>query len=349
MLKEWLRENKNTPYPTDQEKELLKQQTGLTICQISNWFSNARRRGKYGARGGPSPALGSPSAAIDIPHSAQKSWDLMDPLERWKHSPPEHEPATIPAIVEAVAISDLPQTDFILDENLNLEPCISTGSSLSLAQAPSSSSFGTRHSTKSNGSHESSSRSHDSRNSISSAGSLPSSQQYRRRRRRRVQNQPARSSLINCKRPFKCTFCTDSFKSKYDWMRHEKTLHLSAEKWICAPLGPVTTCSASGVKQCVYCEEKQPSKDHIEAHNHIDCEERGIQARTFYRKDHLTQHLRLIHSCRFVESMNSWRLSLPSIRSRCGICWDKFTTWSGRADNLAKHFHNGATVSGQKD
>lgn len=100
--------------------------------------------------------------------------------------------------------------------------------------------------------------------------------------------------LNNNQRLFQCTFCTDRFKSKYDWSRHEKSLHLSLEKWICAPLGDVITCTASGRQKCVYCDALDPSKEHLAAHNHNCCEEKGLEARTFYRKDHLRQHLRLM-------------------------------------------------------
>lgn len=44
ILKSWLVENCTNPYPTEEEKNWLKQETGLTLNQISNWFINARRR-----------------------------------------------------------------------------------------------------------------------------------------------------------------------------------------------------------------------------------------------------------------------------------------------------------------
>ncbi|CAO3649477.1 unnamed protein product [Cunninghamella echinulata] len=44
ILKEWLSEHKKHPYPTEEEKDALAKQTGLTLNQISNWFINARRR-----------------------------------------------------------------------------------------------------------------------------------------------------------------------------------------------------------------------------------------------------------------------------------------------------------------
>ncbi|ORX52471.1 hypothetical protein DM01DRAFT_1408336 [Hesseltinella vesiculosa] len=44
ILKKWLLEHCRNPYPTEDEKLLLKDQTQLTLNQISNWFINARRR-----------------------------------------------------------------------------------------------------------------------------------------------------------------------------------------------------------------------------------------------------------------------------------------------------------------
>ncbi|ORX52843.1 hypothetical protein DM01DRAFT_1306589 [Hesseltinella vesiculosa] len=44
ILKQWLMAHVDYPYPTESEKAKLQQQTHLTMCQISNWFINARRR-----------------------------------------------------------------------------------------------------------------------------------------------------------------------------------------------------------------------------------------------------------------------------------------------------------------
>lgn len=44
ILKQWLIEHTEHPYPTENEKNSLGDKTGLTINQISNWFINARRR-----------------------------------------------------------------------------------------------------------------------------------------------------------------------------------------------------------------------------------------------------------------------------------------------------------------
>ncbi|KAK5253522.1 hypothetical protein LTR40_011104, partial [Exophiala xenobiotica] len=46
ILKQWLAEHADHPYPNEREKDELKQITGLKRSQISNWLANARRRGK---------------------------------------------------------------------------------------------------------------------------------------------------------------------------------------------------------------------------------------------------------------------------------------------------------------
>lgn len=44
LLRTWLDAHLGHPYPTEDEKQRLAEQTGLSIVQVSNWFINARRR-----------------------------------------------------------------------------------------------------------------------------------------------------------------------------------------------------------------------------------------------------------------------------------------------------------------
>jgi hypothetical protein len=140
------------------------------------------------------------------------------------------------------------------------------------------------------GSHNSA-YSYGSRHSLGSMNSLKSKE---RRRRRRLPTRAPKADAKDSVRMFQCTFCTDRFKTKYDWQRHEKSLHLSLDKWICAPLGEVIVDKSTGKRKCVYCDELEPNEEHLATHNHSGCQERGFESRTFYRKDHLRQHLRLM-------------------------------------------------------
>lgn len=343
ILKEWLEEHAAHPYPSEDEKEALKNMTGLKGTQISNWLANARRRGNFRSSGTSSPAIQDSPSAIDVPQTAGISWDLMNPLERWKHSPPENEPASVSAIANAMASTEYRHGDGVSsEEEIRRNQDSSDGSSFSLFKAPSSTSFGTAVSSGSVGSIESSALSHGSHHSLNSLGNLTKKDS---RRHRRPLQRARRGHEDREKRPFKCTFCTDSFKNKYDWTRHEKSLHISLEKWICAPLGPVTISNSTGSKQCAYCGQIDPSKDHIEFHNHNDCEKKGLPARTFYRKDHLRQHIRLVHGCKMIEQMDSWKFTMDFIRSRCGFCSTWFDRWQDRIDHLAEHFKEEYSVS----
>ncbi|KAJ4299324.1 hypothetical protein N0V90_004569 [Kalmusia sp. IMI 367209] len=92
-----------------------------------------------------------------------------------------------------------------------------------------------------------------------------------------------------------------TFKTKYDWQRHEKTLHLSLDQWICAPDGPrVPVADNSEDICCVFCGKSSPDDVHVEAHQYSACQARNFGERTFHRKDHLIQHLRLVHKADYL-------------------------------------------------
>lgn len=291
VLKAWMDEHADNPYPTEQEKEDLQNFTGLNPIQITNWMANTRRRRKTRTRG-TSPSIRSPTwpvgtPAIDIPFDKKgirhngKSWDIMNPLERWQHSPPENEPAAITDIAQAISTTRPESNQSSLSSSASARPgFISNASSSSFGQhrprsVTSCETTGFSESLLSSGLLSSgslgSSMSRESRNSHGSFGSRGKD----RRRRRRTAANPSKATKVTELRPFQCTFCTDKFKTKYDWSRHEKSLHLSLEKWICAPLGPVITVSSTGQRQCVYCGENNPNEDHVETHNHSPAKRKG--------------------------------------------------------------------------
>lgn len=108
-LKQWLTVHQQHPYPTEDEMTVLQQRTGLNKAQLTNWFANARRRGKLQSTRPSTPQVNNTSASpVDIiarpgtPAVVQGS-KYKNPMQRWVDSPPEHEPADVSDIARAMA------------------------------------------------------------------------------------------------------------------------------------------------------------------------------------------------------------------------------------------------------
>ncbi|WKT48433.1 Homeobox domain [Fusarium oxysporum f. sp. vasinfectum] len=94
-----------------------------------------------------------------------------------------------------------------------------------------------------------------------------------------------------------------------------------------------------------FCGVKNPDKTHLDGHNQSACIERPIEERTYHRKDHLQQHLRLVHMSKFLKwPMDDWKVMTQEVKSRCGFCGINLTTWASRVDHLADHFKAGSTM-----
>lgn len=344
VMKKWLTDHNDHPYPTDKEKDDLKTRTGLKRSQISNWLANARRRGKVR----PPPRSSSPvPGGIDIPRKQLPQgveMSELNPLERWKYSPPENEPATARDIVRAMAANAFdPTTDAP-----HYGPA--HGNSRKAGSSNDDSSFSNRMKPPSVSSAETSRSSLTdmsfasafSHRSLGSYGSLEKKERRRRRQKPAIPQTTLQKKSRGA-RIFQCTFCTDSFPAKYDWQRHEKSLHIALDKWTCALQGAVL--SLNGVSYCTFCRAKNPDNDHMETHNFSACQEKSFAERTFYRKDHLVQHLRLMHDVKFDPWMEHWKSGTTEIKSRCGFCSSTFSTWKDRVDHIAMHFKNGADMS----
>lgn len=245
ILKQWLSEHNDHPYPNERERDELKELTGLKRSQINNWLANARRRGKViPASATASPMLG----AIDVPNAqSAPPYELMGPLDRWKCSPPEHEPAAMTAIAKAITANvDVQRgntgTSLQNSRTSSRKASSEDESGMSMFRAPSTSSFDTKDSSNSDLSFASS-RSRRSRTSFASS-------QDRRRRRRQPLTTRTRAPISaentgndksKAKRIFQCTFCTDTFAAKYDWQRHEKSLHLALVSLCNVPIDHLLT------------------------------------------------------------------------------------------------------------
>ncbi|EQB57487.1 hypothetical protein CGLO_02374 [Colletotrichum gloeosporioides Cg-14] len=304
VLQGWFAAHHACPYPSDQEKEELKSLSGLSIRQISYWFVNVHRRG-----GVKKTAVLTESSLPELLPSTEpatvqnQGWDGMSPLDRWRNSPPEEEPVSLDAIAEAIGAS---------------QSLPDLSSSMDLTEPASRSHCQTALSTDSISSLGSSDQSNSSNSSARSyaSASLFNIRTQDGRRRRRRKNQ------------------------KY---RNPGTLHLVLEKWTCLPAGPRYSDPAEAVARCVLCDEADPSEQHLERHKYRECAAKPLAARSFYRKDHLRQHLRLAHGLDDVlPSMGGWKAKITRVKSRCGFCGETFALWVDRNDHLVEHYRAGA-------
>ncbi|KAF7186431.1 Homeobox protein TOS8 [Pseudocercospora fuligena] len=201
ILGTWLNDHIDHPYPIESQKAQLKAETGLTITRVSNWFTNARRRGE----------------AHDRMHFSEASAMTMSTLDSWRYSPPEQEATAWSDIAHALA-------DASVTSSIDRYPgsCRRNSGEVSFS-----------------GPSEVSSTWASSENSSDSLDPYRAGCTIARRRRCCKKDKLARKPEDAARsRKYQCTFCTDTFKTKYDWTRHESTQPLALEQWICVPFGP---------------------------------------------------------------------------------------------------------------
>lgn len=220
-LRLFLYQHQDSPCPTPDEKAQLEQQMGLNESQILDWFANARRRRPRRLKHEPALIIGDRLGA----------GSTLSPLERWKHSPPGCEPAATSDImralenaqnvselsIEASSTASIRADSALLSRNTSGSSC-SSGSSF-LFGAPSMSEF-------------------EYSCSSGSATPIPSmGKRYRRRKNSRLAGRQDKPRTRDA-RIYQCIFCCDSFRTKYEWTRHEKkALHISVDRRWGAPEG----------------------------------------------------------------------------------------------------------------
>ncbi|KFZ09350.1 hypothetical protein V501_05603 [Pseudogymnoascus sp. VKM F-4519 (FW-2642)] len=349
ILRTWYHEHRENPYPTSEEKDELVNMSGLKRSQISLWLANTRRKNR--ARANQKQAAGAPTK--------QRSFGEMNPLDRWKVTPIELEAVSPPVILAVCEDNQLKLFDPI-DEEFDYYPSALFGpeqasskpNNYDAARSITTFSHNDSYFAQSMASYETGLTSTLGGSSLSDQTSfsysslkLPYSHiSAGDRRRRRVNpSKPPKPTAKAKARPFQCTFCPDStFATKHDWQRHEKSQHLSLETWVCCLSGGIIDSAISPL--CAFCDLPNPTKQHLETHNFSACQMKEPSERTFYRKDHFQQHLRLTHECKINARMEAWKSEVGNVRSRCGFCSATFTTWSGRAEHLASHFKCRATM-----
>jgi len=194
-------------------------------------------------------------------------------------------------------------------------------------------------------------------------------------RRNTIQEQP-QTPLLTSPNPFtspidqslpadqemwQCTFCRKALVPK-SWRRHEDTQHrpkTQAARWTCMLHGPRLnypnrSASATGTSSvCAFCMMKNPSEDHFLQHHRIeDCAKRDIGDRTFYRPDHLRQHIKNFHNATLYDIVQArWKKAAETVTEgwTCGFCGDRLDTWDKRETHIANHFKDGMTMASWRE
>jgi hypothetical protein len=96
---------------------------------------------------------------------------------------------------------------------------------------------------------------------------------------------------------------------------------------------------------CAFCSALDPTPQHIEDHNYSACQGGDCIPRTFRRKDHLVQHLRLAHDLETLPLIDDWKLTSDPVTCRCGFCNANLSSWDERTEHLAAHFRSGKTMA----
>ena len=370
LLEESFERHKHDPYLQKNDIKELAQATNLSLRQIRTFFANARARklppppslsnvesglggtdeAKRGQTPGPEFMIKSIMASRGQPVAAKKrrcvrdqeSQKLLasanihvpgqttqpqqDPMERFLSSSPEDEGISEDAIRKAAASLD---SNEIAKRPVN-ERSSSRADAMSVTDTAFSSNSG-------------SASSHASIDSVTNRGPRRG-----RKRQRDSTLQEAKPFIRKPSHPskvFQCTFCSTDFAKKYDWRRHEESVHFPQQEWICMPDGP-TIQSNIGTSNCAFCDLPNPPPTHFDSHNCSSCLPIPRSERTFTRKDKLFQHLTQVHKqALFLPHMADWcRPIQRDVTIACGICGLRLQTWSTRADHISAHFVDGHSM-----
>jgi hypothetical protein len=150
-----------------------------------------------------------------------------------------------------------------------------------------------------------------------------------------------------------------AFKTKYEWIRHEDSVHALRTTWICCDT------KTALLESCPFCGQMHPDDAHMAGHKYQQCWNKPESQRTFYRRDHFVQHLHHVHfantkhpsvragcqarlmateghnfGCKDL-AMKWRRFGAPMKRDdpmlHCGMCGKKSKDWSERCEHVAEH------------
>lgn len=147
---------------------------------------------------------------------------------------------------------------------------------------------------------------------------------------------------------FFCTSsdCYRSFRYEYEWARHEEAKHFCPYHWVCCLDDDEVP---PRIPRCFLCGTQDVPSVHFKNHTEFrPCNGKDRTSRTFFREDHLIQHIRNTHSKQWTPSKTvlepllvAWKTDNPLLSADalfCGFCHTVFDTWELRKEHISKHF-----------
>lgn len=168
---------------------------------------------------------------------------------------------------------------------------------------------------------------------------------------------PIDPSVTADQETWQCTFCLKALVPK-SWRRHEDTQHrpkTQAARWTCMLHGPRLSFPnrTNTGSVCAFCMVKNPTEEHFLKHHRIDeCSKRDATDRTFYRPDHLRQHVKNFHNATLFDIVQArWKTAAETVAEgwTCGFCGERLDTWDKRETHISNHFKEGMTMSSWRE
>jgi hypothetical protein len=150
---------------------------------------------------------------------------------------------------------------------------------------------------------------------------------------------------------YKCTVgCRQSFSRIDVWKKHEAE-QIPREGWICCVPDPFWV---EGRQICTYCGLQDPDSDHHATAKHpIPCKHRSMgRGRTFFRKEHLKNHLQKVHpAIPWHHFLDRGHFEFePQFPRLCCLCQNySFSSFNNRFDHLITHFESDTDPNDEHD
>ncbi|KAF8849119.1 hypothetical protein BDZ45DRAFT_245574 [Acephala macrosclerotiorum] len=163
----------------------------------------------------------------------------------------------------------------------------------------------------------------------------------------KVASKKQASKAQSSEKIFHCTSpcCQYASSLAMDWRRHEET-HWPQKRYMC--LECANSPKDPEMLQCSYCTTRIYTLERYNVH-YLHCESAKKNARTFSRKDKLSEHLQKDHLAPPNSALlqaAKWLFDIDSGWPRhCGFCYVQFTNWDERAKHLIEdHFKQGVDI-----